>query len=158
MTFATFETILRGAPSALMGRVKARGTVPTSPRAHGRFHLATRLRPWSKRTKRRETGYGDGDRGRDRARKRAHAAGAGGAEGWLHRGHARKPGRARRPHRPRDRAARRPCRGFREGGQRGFRPPQPRTAEIGRAHVCTPVTHAHLVCRLLLENNNKDTA
>src|SRR3546814_8849652 len=27
----------------------------------------------------------------------------------------------------------------------------PRT-EIGRAHVCTPVTNAHLVCRLLLEN------
>src|SRR3546814_10182705 len=25
--------------------------------------------------------------------------------------------------------------------------------EIGRAHVCTPVTNAHLVCRLLLENN-----
>src|SRR3546814_5583531 len=24
-------------------------------------------------------------------------------------------------------------------------------AQIGRAHVCTPVTHAHLVCRLLLE-------
>src|SRR3546814_4896053 len=24
-------------------------------------------------------------------------------------------------------------------------------AEIGRAHVCTPVTTAHLVCRLLLE-------
>src|SRR3546814_2451489 len=24
-------------------------------------------------------------------------------------------------------------------------------AEIGRAHVCTPVTNAHLVCRLLLE-------
>src|SRR3546814_10280054 len=23
--------------------------------------------------------------------------------------------------------------------------------EIGRAHVCTPDTHAHLVCRLLLE-------
>src|SRR3546814_1923964 len=23
-------------------------------------------------------------------------------------------------------------------------------AKIGRAHVCTPVTHAHLVCRLLL--------
>src|SRR3546814_8045612 len=22
--------------------------------------------------------------------------------------------------------------------------------EIGRAHVCTPVTHAHLVCRILL--------
>src|SRR3546814_9739510 len=25
--------------------------------------------------------------------------------------------------------------------------------EIGRAHVCTPVTNAHLVCRLLLEKN-----
>src|SRR3546814_3834761 len=25
--------------------------------------------------------------------------------------------------------------------------------QIGRAHVLTPVTHAHLVCRLLLENN-----
>src|SRR3546814_8413891 len=24
-------------------------------------------------------------------------------------------------------------------------------AQIGRAHVCTPVTNAHLVCRLLLE-------
>src|SRR3546814_5742400 len=27
--------------------------------------------------------------------------------------------------------------------------------EIGRAHVCTPVTNAHLVCRLLLEKHNK---
>src|SRR3546814_1719737 len=27
-------------------------------------------------------------------------------------------------------------------------------AEIGRAHVCTPVTNAHLVCCLLLETNN----
>src|SRR3546814_6273374 len=25
------------------------------------------------------------------------------------------------------------------------------TIKIGRAHVCTPVTNAHLVCRLLLE-------
>src|SRR3546814_9315284 len=25
------------------------------------------------------------------------------------------------------------------------------TPQIGRAHVCTPVTNAHLVCRLLLE-------
>src|SRR3546814_1971854 len=25
------------------------------------------------------------------------------------------------------------------------------SGEIGRAHVCTPVTNAHLVCRLLLE-------
>src|SRR3546814_1369538 len=28
--------------------------------------------------------------------------------------------------------------------------------EIGRAHVCTPVTNAHLVCRLLLENKNNN--
>src|SRR3546814_6554636 len=27
--------------------------------------------------------------------------------------------------------------------------------EIGRAHVCTPVTHAHLVCRLLLEKQQQ---
>src|SRR3546814_2625817 len=27
----------------------------------------------------------------------------------------------------------------------------PLELEIGRAHVCTPVTNAHLVCRLLLE-------
>src|SRR3546814_4569231 len=27
-----------------------------------------------------------------------------------------------------------------------------RRKEIGRAHVCTPVTNAHLVCRLPLEN------
>src|SRR3546814_7265229 len=27
--------------------------------------------------------------------------------------------------------------------------------QIGRAHVCTPVTNAHLVCRLLLETKNK---
>src|SRR3546814_10460612 len=28
-------------------------------------------------------------------------------------------------------------------------------SEIGRAHVCTPVTNAHLVCRLLLEKNKE---
>src|SRR3546814_7909273 len=28
--------------------------------------------------------------------------------------------------------------------------------EIGRAHVRTPVTNAHLVCRLLLEKKNKN--
>src|SRR3546814_5662172 len=37
----------------------------------------------------------------------------------------------------------------------------PPTAEqalqIGRAHVCTPVTNAHIVCRLLLENKKKST-
>src|SRR3546814_8725082 len=28
-------------------------------------------------------------------------------------------------------------------------------AEIGRAHVCTPVTNAHLVCRLLLQKKKQ---
>src|SRR3546814_9837451 len=28
--------------------------------------------------------------------------------------------------------------------------------QIGRAHVCTPVTNAHLVCRLQLEQKNQD--
>src|SRR3546814_1384532 len=32
---------------------------------------------------------------------------------------------------------------------------KPLPHEIGRAHVCTPVTNAHLVCRLLLEKKNK---
>src|SRR3546814_1122996 len=27
--------------------------------------------------------------------------------------------------------------------------------QIGRAHVCTPVTNAHLVCRLLLDKKHK---
>src|SRR3546814_5632117 len=31
-------------------------------------------------------------------------------------------------------------------------------AEIGRAHVCTPVTNAHIVCRYLLENKKKNTS
>src|SRR3546814_28262 len=29
-------------------------------------------------------------------------------------------------------------------------------SEIGRAHVCTPVTNAHLVCRLLLEKKKNN--
>src|SRR3546814_2724136 len=29
------------------------------------------------------------------------------------------------------------------------------TVEIGRAHVCTPVTNAQLVCRLVLEKKNR---
>src|SRR3546814_7046675 len=29
--------------------------------------------------------------------------------------------------------------------------------QIGRAHVCTPVTNAHLVCRLLLEKKKNTT-
>src|SRR3546814_3521578 len=34
-------------------------------------------------------------------------------------------------------------------------PPSATRPKIGRAHVCTPVTNAHLVCRLLLEKNTK---
>src|SRR3546814_5854263 len=33
---------------------------------------------------------------------------------------------------------------------------QTRQSEIGRAHVWTPVTNAHLVCRLLLEKKKKN--
>src|SRR3546814_10641952 len=29
--------------------------------------------------------------------------------------------------------------------------------QIGRAHVCTPITNAHIVCRLLLEKTKKTT-
>src|SRR3546814_7474942 len=29
--------------------------------------------------------------------------------------------------------------------------------EIGRAHVCTPVTNAHIVCRLLLEKKKHNS-
>src|SRR3546814_9624227 len=32
-----------------------------------------------------------------------------------------------------------------------------REPAIGRAHVCPPVTNAHIVCRLLLEKKNKRT-
>src|SRR3546814_9074087 len=32
-----------------------------------------------------------------------------------------------------------------------------RQRDAGRAHVCTPVTNAHLVCRLLLENKKTNT-
>src|SRR3546814_6498337 len=32
-----------------------------------------------------------------------------------------------------------------------LRPHDPLVAQIGRAHVCTPVTNAHLDCRLLLD-------
>src|SRR3546814_8519664 len=32
--------------------------------------------------------------------------------------------------------------------------PRTRSRQIGRAHVCTPVTNTHLVCRLLLEKKN----
>src|SRR3546814_8929107 len=35
--------------------------------------------------------------------------------------------------------------------------PSRRPRKIGRAHVCTPVTNAHLVCRLLLEHTTNKT-
>src|SRR3546814_10275113 len=35
--------------------------------------------------------------------------------------------------------------------------PGPYSPEIGRAHVCTPVTNAHLVCRLLLAKKKTTT-
>src|SRR3546814_9000284 len=34
--------------------------------------------------------------------------------------------------------------------------PPLRVYEIGRAHVCTPVTNAHLVCRLLLDKKHQN--
>src|SRR3546814_1495402 len=37
---------------------------------------------------------------------------------------------------------------------RAFRIYDGPSEEIGRAHVCTPVTNAHLVCRLRLAKNN----
>src|SRR3546814_8551238 len=33
-------------------------------------------------------------------------------------------------------------------------PDLPNVDEIGRAHVCTKVTNAHIVCRLLLDNKS----
>src|SRR3546814_5057356 len=36
----------------------------------------------------------------------------------------------------------------------GFGRAQEMPVQIGRAHVCTPVTNAHLVCRLPLDKNN----
>src|SRR3546814_4848249 len=45
-------------------------------------------------------------------------------------------------------------------GQRPAVPGDPaarQPTQIGRAHVCTPVTNAHLVCRLLPGKKNKTT-
>src|SRR3546814_8695572 len=36
-----------------------------------------------------------------------------------------------------------------------FKATAPGERQIGRAHVCTPVTNAHLVCRLLLEKKKQ---
>src|SRR3546814_5128282 len=38
---------------------------------------------------------------------------------------------------------------FRRPGRSDPISPEMPDSEIGRAHVCTPVTHAHLVCRLM---------
>src|SRR3546814_2138289 len=42
-----------------------------------------------------------------------------------------------------------------EWGPRSDESFDPDYAQIGRAHVRTPVTNAHLVCRLLLEKNKQ---
>src|SRR3546814_1077149 len=41
--------------------------------------------------------------------------------------------------------------GLIDDAKREFHPPMVKVHKIGRAHVCTPVTNAHIVCRLLLE-------
>src|SRR3546814_5156352 len=46
---------------------------------------------------------------------------------------------------------------FRSAEPAHRRRPRSEYAKIGRAHVCTPVTNAHLVCRLLLEKKNTHT-
>src|SRR3546814_10057411 len=44
-------------------------------------------------------------------------------------------------------------------GRQGTDPKEdPDADKIGRAHVCTPITNAHLVCRLLLEKQNNHHA
>src|SRR3546814_15996579 len=44
-----------------------------------------------------------------------------------------------------------PCSVFDQVARAMNGPGKLRCIEIGRAHVCTPVTNAHIVCRLLLE-------
>src|SRR3546814_1107004 len=43
-------------------------------------------------------------------------------------------------------------------GQKLYLAPDKRVHEIGRAHVLTPVTNAHIVCRLLLEKKKTQTS
>src|SRR3546814_5410857 len=45
----------------------------------------------------------------------------------------------------------------REGGAEGDTPFALQYFQIGRAHVCTPVTNAHLVCRLLLDKHTRSS-
>src|SRR3546814_12826760 len=62
------------------------------------------------------------------------------------RGRAPGPGRRRLLPRPSP-----PCAGRARNLPREPAPRRKPAPQIGRAHVCTPVTNAHLVCRLLLE-------
>src|SRR3546814_2884597 len=54
----------------------------------------------------------------------------------------------------RRRAGSRGC-GARHGRDRRSRGSDEAAGQIGRAHVCTPVTNAHLVCLLLLEKKKR---
>src|SRR3546814_2672313 len=50
-----------------------------------------------------------------------------------------------------------PARGHHPALHADREPGRHEVQEIGRAHVCTTVTNAHLVCRLLLEKKNNKT-
>src|SRR3546814_8510287 len=50
----------------------------------------------------------------------------------------------------------RSLREFIKRGETMHQPEPLRGLQIGRAHVCTPVPNAHLVCRLLLEKKKKN--
>src|SRR3546814_5862861 len=86
--------------------------------------------------------------GRRHAARRALAVGLGAARRHGHPNPRRSAFPSRRG-RPARRARRCPL--VRRSGSGAAR------REIGRAHVSTPVTNAHLVCRLLLEKKNNLT-
>src|SRR3546814_2368545 len=91
-----------------------------------------------------------GDRAGARASRavatyRPRRGGRGGAGAFGNRQGGARP-IERRSRQDASRTCRRDRHGIAVGGPDG--------AEIGRAHVCTPVTNAHLVCRLLLEKKN----
>src|SRR3546814_6991599 len=54
-------------------------------------------------------------------------------------------------------SARARCSRVRRRGRLTLHPGGGILTKIGRAHVCTPVTNAHIVCRLLLEKKHAFT-